>query len=84
MARSCASRRGRGPGKKLIERDALTDLEVFCAAHGLPPETVRRMSYADRAVLQAARARWYEDMVNLIAAGVCRAFGPQEERNGEK
>ena len=42
------------------------------------------MSYADRAVLQAARARWYEDMVNLIAAGVCRAFGPQEERNGEK
>ena len=39
------------------------------------------MSYADRAVLRVGRARWYEDMINLIAAGIYRAYTPEVGRN---
>ena len=51
----------------------MLDLAAFYAARGITPEQIRQMSYADRAVLRVGRARWYEDMINLIAAGICRA-----------
>ena len=64
-----------------MERDPVLDLAAFYAARGITPEQIRQMSYADRAVLRVGRARWYEDMINLIAAGVCRAYAPEEGRN---
>nr|DAE59902.1 MAG TPA: hypothetical protein [Caudoviricetes sp.]DAV25447.1 MAG TPA: hypothetical protein [Caudoviricetes sp.]DAZ56761.1 MAG TPA: hypothetical protein [Caudoviricetes sp.] len=39
------------------------------------------MSYADRAVLRVGRARWYENMINIVAEGICRAYAPEEGRN---
>ena len=59
----------------------MLDLAAFYAARGIAPEQIRQMSYADRAVLRVGRARWYEDMANLIAAGICRAYTPEEGRN---
>ena len=59
----------------------MLDLAAFYAARGITPEQIRQMSYADRAVLRVGRARWYEDMINLIAAGICRAYTPDEGRN---
>ena len=59
----------------------MLDLAAFYAARGITPEQIRQMNYADRAVLRVGRARWYEDMINLIAAGIFRAYAPEEGRN---
>ena len=37
------------------------------------------MSVLDRAVLRVGRARWYEEMRLLIAAGVATAFSEKKE-----
>jgi len=62
----------------------LLDLAAFYAPRGITPEDIRRMSLGDRAVLRVARARWYEDAVNIVAAGIGKAYSPKEERNGEE
>lgn len=63
----------------------MLELAAFYAVRGIRPEEIRRMSYADRMVLRAGRARWYEDMVNIVAAGICRAYVPEEgQSDGEK
>ena len=59
----------------------MLDLAAFYAVRGITPEQIRQMNYADRAVLRVGRARWYEDMINLIAAGIRRAYAPEEGRN---
>ena len=59
----------------------MLDLAAFYAARGITPEQIRQMSYADRAVLRVGRARWYEDMMTLIAAGICHAYEPEGGRN---
>lgn len=59
----------------------MLDLAAFYAARGILPEQIRQMSFADRAVLRVGRARWYEDMIDLIAAGICRAYTPEEGRD---
>ena len=56
----------------------MLELAAFYAVRGIRPEEIRRMSYADRMVLRAGRARGYEDMVNIVAAGICRAYAPEE------
>lgn len=37
------------------------------------------MSVLDRAVLRVGRARWYEEMRLLMAAGVATAFSEKKE-----
>ena len=59
----------------------MLDLAAFYAVRGITPEQIRQMNYADRAVLRVGRARWFENMINLIAAGICRAYTPEEGRN---
>ena len=46
----------------------MLDLAAFYAPRGIPPDAVRAMSLADRAVLRA---------------GVAAAFTPQEEEENE-
>ena len=60
----------------------MLDLAAFYAPRGITPEEIRRMSLADRAVLRAGRARWYEDARWLIAAGIALAFNPKEDSDG--
>ena len=62
----------------------MLDLAAFYAARGITPEQIRQMSYADRAVLRVGRARYYEDAINIIAAGIYRAYAPEEGNDGEK
>ena len=77
------SRRGRG--KKLVRRDPLLDLAAFYAPRGIAPETIRRMSLLDRAVLRVGRARYYEELRLLTAAGVATAFSREkEDADGEE
>ena len=59
----------------------MLDLAAFYAARGITPEQIRQMSYADRAVLRVGRARWYENMINIVAEGICRAYAQEEGRN---
>lgn len=59
----------------------MLDLAAFYAARGITPEQIRQMSYADCAVLRVGRARWYENMINIVAEGICRAYAPEEGRN---
>lgn len=75
------SDRGQGgaDGKKLIERDALADLMAFYAPRGIAPETIRRMSPADRAVLRVGRARWYKEITKCTQFGVISALTPPKE-----
>lgn len=58
----------------------MLDLAAFYAPRGIPPEAVRRMSLADRAVLRAGRARYYEEMARLVQAGVVLFFGDAEKQ----
>lgn len=52
---------------------------------GITPDELRRMSVLDRAVLRVGRARYYEEMRLLTAAGVATAFsGEKEGADGEK
>lgn len=63
----------------------MLDLCAFYASRGITPEEIRRMSVQDRAVLRVGRARYYEEMRLLIAAGVATAFsGEKEGADGEK
>ena len=62
----------------------MLDLAAFYAPRGITPEDIRQMPLGDRAVLRVARARWYEDAVNIVAAGISKAYTPEEESNGEK
>lgn len=59
----------------------MLDLAAFYAVRGITPEQIRQMNYADRAVLRVGRARWYENMINIVAEGICRAYAPEEGRN---
>ena len=72
-----------GSRKKLVMRDPVLDLAAFYAPRGIPPDAVRAMSLADRAVLRVGRARYYEEMRWMTAAGVAAAFTPQEEEENE-
>ena len=64
-------------------RDPVLDLAAFYAPRGIPPDAVRAMSLADRAVLRVGRARYYEEMRWMTAAGIAAAFTPQEEEENE-
>ena len=58
----------------------MLDLCAFYAPRGITPEEIRRMSVHDRAVLRVGRARWYEEIRLLTAAGVATAFaGPEKD-----
>ncbi len=50
---------------------------------GITPDELRRMSVLDRAVLRVGRARYYEEMSLLIAAGVATAFPGEKEGAGD-
>lgn len=65
-------------------RDPVLDLAAFYAPRGILPDAVRAMSLADRAVLRVDRARYYEEMRWMTAAGVADAFTPQEEEENEE
>ena len=69
----------RGHGKKLVARDPFLDLAAFYAPRGITPDELRRMSVLDRAVLRVGRARYYEEMRLLGAAGVATAFSAEKE-----
>lgn len=74
-----------GHGKKLVARDPFLDLAAFYAPRGITPDELRRMSVLDRAVLRVGRARYYEEMRLLTAAGVATAFSSEKEgADGEK
>ena len=64
----------------------MLDLCAFYALRGISPAEIRRMSVLDRAVLRVGRARWYEEMRLLMAAGVATAFTGSEKEgaHGEK
>lgn len=62
----------------------MLDLAAFYAPRGITPEDIRRMSLADRAVLRVGRARYYDDAVRIVAAGISMAYGSEEADNGEK
>ena len=44
---------------------------------------LRGMSLTDRAVLRAGRARWYDEMRWIIAAGVATAYNPPEREEAD-
>ena len=50
---------------------------------GITPDELRRMSVLDRAVLRVGRARYYEEMRLLTAAGVATAFSEQKDGAGD-
>ena len=50
---------------------------------GITPDALRRMSVLDRAVLRVGRARYYEEMRLLTAAGVATAFSGEKEGAGD-
>nr|WP_297275579.1 hypothetical protein [uncultured Agathobaculum sp.] len=72
-----------GHGKKLVARDPFLDLAAFYAVQGITPDELRRMSVLDRAVLRVGRARYYEEMRLLTAAGVATAFSGEKEGAGD-
>lgn len=60
----------------------MLDLAAFYAPRGIPPDAVRAMSLADRAVLRVGRARYYEEM-RWMTAAESRPLTPQEEEENE-
>ena len=88
VERSDAGQTGRWPdrgghGKKLVARDPFLYLAAFYAPRGITPDELRRMSVLDRTVLRVGRARYYEEMRLLTAAGVSTAFSPEKEGAGD-